>query len=112
MEGGKKIRRSGGGQKEGQRNRRERSSKERGRGGRKVGTMKVVKELIKSILVFQEILLYKVHRRNLQLEEDGDPHDLVVVNRVLLKVFYKKNLVNSVDDKSKGNYRVIPMFTN
>lgn len=32
MEGGKKIRRSGGGQKEGQRNRRERSSKERGRG--------------------------------------------------------------------------------
>ena len=112
MEGGKKIRRSGGGQKEGQRNRRERSSKERGRGGRKVGTMKVVKELIKSILVFQEIPLYKVHRRNLQLEEDGDPHDPVVVNRVLLKVFYKKNLVNSVDDKSKGNYRVIPMFTN
>ena len=33
MEGGKKIRRSGEGQKEGQRNRRERSSKERGRGG-------------------------------------------------------------------------------
>ena len=46
MEGGKKIRRSGRGQKEGQRNRRERSSKVRGRGGRKEGTMKVVKELI------------------------------------------------------------------
>ena len=46
MEGVKKIRRSGGGQKEGQRNRRERISKERGRGGRKEGTMKVVSELI------------------------------------------------------------------
>lgn len=46
MEGGKKIRSSGRGQKEGQRNRRERSSKVRGRGGRKEGTMKVVRELI------------------------------------------------------------------
>ena len=46
MEGGKKIRRSGEGQKEGQRNRRERSSKERRSGGRKEGTMKVVRELI------------------------------------------------------------------
>ena len=46
MEGGKKIRRSGRGRKEGQRNRRERSSKVRGRGGRKEGTMKVVRELI------------------------------------------------------------------
>ena len=46
MEGEKKIRRSGGGQKEGQRNRRERSSKERRSGGRKEGTMKVVRELI------------------------------------------------------------------
>ena len=46
MEGVKKIRRSGRGRKEGQRNHGERSSKERGRGGRKVGTMKVVRELI------------------------------------------------------------------
>ena len=65
--------------------------------------MKVVRELIKSIHVFQEIILHRVHRKNLQLEEGGDPHHPVVVNRVLLKLFYQKQLVNSVDDKSKGN---------
>ena len=59
MEGGKKISRSGGRRKEGQRNHGEMSSKERRSGGRKEGTMKMVRELIKSIHVFQEILLHK-----------------------------------------------------